>query len=64
LDRKIKAEWDTEGSAGTVETAWEKTAMGTETAWEIVVVETEKQVAETGKRMPETVSHPNPDLAM
>jgi hypothetical protein len=59
LDRKLKAEWDTEGIAGTAETAWEKMAVGMETAWEKAVVgkktetETEKTMAQMEKTMVE-----------
>jgi hypothetical protein len=31
-------DWEMEGSTGTGETAWEKTAAGTETAWEKMAV--------------------------
>jgi hypothetical protein len=53
LDRKLKAEQDMEGSAGTVETSWENTAVGTETAWEIET-ETEKKTAQTEKTTAKT----------
>jgi hypothetical protein len=48
LDRKLKVEWDTEGITGMVETAWEKTAVGTETVWEM---ETAWEKAAVGIKM-------------
>jgi hypothetical protein len=46
LDRKLKVEQDTEGSAGMVETSWEKTAAGME-----MEMAMEKKTTQTGKTM-------------
>jgi hypothetical protein len=51
LDRKLNAERDTERIAGTVETAWEKTAVGNkmETEKKKTTVQAEKRTARTWK---------------
>jgi hypothetical protein len=58
LDRKLKAEQDTERIAGTAETARQKAAVGTETVWEKAAVgkktETETEMKMTRKRTIET----------
>jgi hypothetical protein len=45
LDRKLNAEWDTERIVGTVETAWEKTAVGNK-----MEMEKKKPTAQAKKR--------------
>jgi hypothetical protein len=51
LDREVNAERDTERLAGTVETAWEKTAVGTkmETEKKKTTALAEKRTARTRK---------------
>jgi hypothetical protein len=51
LGRELKAEQDMEGIVGTVEAAWEKTAVGTQTETEMGkrMAATEKTVEETWK---------------
>jgi hypothetical protein len=56
LDMKLNAEWDTERIVGTVETAWEKVAVGNkaETEMKKTTAQTEKKTVEMQKRTVET----------
>jgi hypothetical protein len=63
LDRKLQVERDTEGIARTVETVWEKAAVGKKTETEMektmaqmekTIVEMQKTIVEMQKRMVET----------
>jgi hypothetical protein len=51
LDKKLNAERDTERIAGTVETAWEKVAVGKKTEMAKTTAQTTKRMAETQKQM-------------